>query len=147
MYIKLALLTSFVYYVLNLCFTLGPGFFLSGFPSAIQVFFQPIVYTVAEGDSATVFLAVSSVNYNVSVTVNLAYVDLNATRDEDYIPLPTSVVLNAAQSTATLQVHTLAVHEVKEPSEVFAVTILGVTSPLVVGDNDTALVTITDNGG
>lgn len=102
---------------------------------------------MAEGDSVSVFLAVSSINYNFSITVNLAYVDLSASREVDYIPSLTSVVFNPAQPTAALQIHTLAVHEVKEPSEVFAVTILGVSSPLVVGDNDTALITITDNGG
>ena len=115
--------------------------------SAIQVFFQPVTYTVAEGDSATVILAVSSVNYDLSVTVNLAYVDLSANRDADYIPSSTSVVFNPGQATATLQIHTLASHEVQELSEVFAVTILGVSPPLVVGDNNTAHITITDTDG
>lgn len=111
------------------------------------MFFQPVTYTVPEGDSAAVSLAVSSVNYNLSVTVDLAYMDLSATRDVDYIPSPTSVVFNPAQPTATLQIHTLAAHEVLEPPEVFAVTILGVSSPIVVGDDDTAHITITDNDG
>ena len=115
--------------------------------SAIQVFFQPVTYTVAEGDNATVFLAVSSGNYGHSITVNLAYVDLSANRDADYIPSSTSVVFNSGQTTATLQIHTLASHEVQELSEVFAVTILGVSPPLVVGDNNTARITITNIDG
>lgn len=111
------------------------------------MFFQPVTYTVPEGDSTTVSLAVSSVNYDLSITVDLAYVDLSATRDVDYIPSPTSVVFNSAQPTATLQIHTLAVHGDLERPEVFAVTILGVSFPIVVGDNDTARITITDNDG
>ena len=102
---------------------------------------------MTEGEAAAVSLAVSSIGYDLPITVNLSYIDLTATRSVDYSPLPTSVVFSPAQANVTIHIQTHEAGEGQGYPELFDMVIAGVSAPLVAGDVDTAHLIITDSDG